>query len=64
MNNEDREILEDAQYWQELEFWLPWKLIGFTHRLRATFVDADNQILVLSGRQRDDIVSMWGGNCC
>lgn len=56
LNKDVTEMLSDAQYWMEVEKRLGWRLIGFTFRMNATFVDKHDDVVTLTGNQRDDIL--------
>lgn len=60
MSEEMEQMLLDKAYWQELADALGWKLIGFTYRWHATYVNnitqGSDESAHLSGKQRDDIM--------
>lgn len=62
-SKEVNDILKDEEYWVELEELLGWRLIGFSYRLTATYVDKQGRSVNLTGQQRDDIVGAieWAG---
>ncbi len=50
------DILGDEKYWRDLEKYLPWKLHGFTYRHEAFYWDDKNQLVQLTGSQKDAIL--------
>jgi hypothetical protein len=57
---EMEQMLEDKAYWEALAFALGWKLLGFTYRWHATYLNhitqGSDDSVHLSGSQRDDIM--------
>lgn len=51
------EILADVAYWQELEKALGWRLIGFTFRETATFIDNFDDDIHLTANQKNDLMN-------
>lgn len=51
-------LLAEKEYWQKIDALIPgWQLMGWTMRNSATFITHKHWTIILTGQQRDDIVS-------
>jgi len=57
LSKEDKQVIADSIWWEELEVVKPWRLIGFTFRKSAIFSTDDYNTLTLLPSQRDQILS-------
>lgn len=56
-SEEVKVLLEEKAYWEEISNLIDgWRLLGWTYKEGATYVNKDNQTIHLTGWQRDDLV--------
>lgn len=55
--DEIKQLREDYKWWNRLTDVIEdWRLLGFTYRNSATFIDSSGNSVNLTGQQKEDII--------
>jgi hypothetical protein len=57
MPTEEETLVADLAYWRELAELVGWQLQGWSYRKTASYVTQGNEVLQLTGPQRDALVA-------